>query len=70
MSWVHRSGRKRRQTRDGRVDRASCRAGIGAANAIYGILPVLFIIFVPLGIAGLLEEVFTRALRRRYPHAA
>lgn len=37
---------------------------IGAANTIYGILLILFIIFMPRGIVGLLEEVFARAFRR------
>ncbi len=37
---------------------------IGAANTIYGILLILFIIFMPRGIAGLAEEVLARALRR------
>jgi branched-chain amino acid transport system permease protein len=34
---------------------------IGAANTIYGILLILFIIFMPRGIVGLAEEVFARA---------
>jgi branched-chain amino acid transport system permease protein len=37
---------------------------IGAANTIYGILLILFIIFMPRGIVGLAEEVFARGLRR------
>jgi branched-chain amino acid transport system permease protein len=37
---------------------------IGAANTIYGVLLILFIIFMPRGIVGLAEEVFARALRR------
>ena len=41
---------------------------IGAANTIYGILLILFIIFMPRGIVGLAEEVFARTVRR--PRAA
>jgi branched-chain amino acid transport system permease protein len=37
---------------------------IGAANTIYGILLVLFIIFMPQGIVGLIEGVSARAVRR------
>ena len=37
---------------------------IGAANTIYGILLIFFIIFMTRGIVGLLEEVFARAFRR------
>jgi branched-chain amino acid transport system permease protein len=37
---------------------------IGAANTIYGILLILFIIFMPRGIVGLAEEGFARARRR------
>ena len=40
---------------------------IGAANTIYGILLILFIIFMPRGIVGLAEEVFARARRRPRP---
>jgi branched-chain amino acid transport system permease protein len=40
---------------------------IGAANTIYGILLILFIIFMPRGIVGLVEEVVTRT---RNPRAA
>jgi branched-chain amino acid transport system permease protein len=38
---------------------------IGAANTIYGILLILFIIFMPRGIVGFAEAVFARAFRRR-----
>jgi hypothetical protein len=38
---------------------------IGAANTIYGILLILFIIFMPRGIVGLAEEVFAYTVRRR-----
>ena len=37
---------------------------IGAANTIYGILLILFIIFMPRGIVGLAEEIFARAFGR------
>ena len=37
---------------------------IGAANTIYGILLVLFIIFMPQGIVGLIEGVSARTVRR------
>ncbi|HEX3953418.1 MAG TPA: branched-chain amino acid ABC transporter permease [Stellaceae bacterium] len=37
---------------------------IGAANTIYGILLILFIIFMPQGIVGLIEGISVRALRR------
>ena len=33
---------------------------IGAANTIYGILLILFIIFMPQGIVGLIERLTTR----------
>jgi len=36
---------------------------IGAANTIYGILLVLFIIFMPRGILGLIEAIGARRLR-------
>jgi branched-chain amino acid transport system permease protein len=35
-------------------------AFIGAANTIYGILLVLFVIFMPRGIAGLIEKLWSR----------
>jgi branched-chain amino acid transport system permease protein len=38
---------------------------IGAANSIYGVLLVLFIIFMPRGIWGLLERLVTRPRRVR-----
>lgn len=38
---------------------------IGAANTIYGILLILFIIFMPQGIVGLIEGVSARVVRRR-----
>jgi branched-chain amino acid transport system permease protein len=38
---------------------------IGAANTIYGVLLILFIIFMPRGIAGLAEEALARTWRRR-----
>ena len=38
---------------------------IGAANTIYGILLILFIIFMPRGIVGLAEEALARTLRPR-----
>jgi branched-chain amino acid transport system permease protein len=41
---------------------------IGAANTIYGILLILFIIFMPQGIVGLIEGVSARAVRE--PDAA
>lgn len=41
---------------------------IGAANTIYGILLILFIIFMPRGIAGLARDVLARTRRR--PRAA
>ena len=41
---------------------------IGAANTIYGILLILFIIFMPRGIVGLIEEVLARTRGR--PRAA
>ncbi len=37
---------------------------IGAANTIYGVLLILFIIFMPRGIVGLVEEALARAFRR------
>jgi branched-chain amino acid transport system permease protein len=37
---------------------------IGAANTIYGVLLVLFIIFMPRGIVGLVERLMTRPRRR------
>jgi hypothetical protein len=37
---------------------------IGAANTIYGILLILFIIFMPRGIVGLIEEVLARTDHR------
>jgi len=37
---------------------------IGAANTIYGILLILFIIFMPQGIVGLIEGAFARSLQR------
>jgi branched-chain amino acid transport system permease protein len=37
---------------------------IGAANTIYGILLILFIIFMPRGIVGLAEEVFALTFPR------
>jgi len=37
---------------------------IGAANTIYGILLILFIIFMPQGIVGLIEGVSARVVRR------
>ena len=37
---------------------------IGAANTIYGILLILFIIFMPRGIVGLIEEVVARTRSR------
>jgi ABC-type branched-subunit amino acid transport system ATPase component len=37
---------------------------IGAANTIYGVLLILFIIFMPRGIVGLAEEVFAYTVRR------
>jgi branched-chain amino acid transport system permease protein len=37
---------------------------IGAANTIYGIMLILFIIFMPQGIVGLIEGVSGRSLRR------
>jgi branched-chain amino acid transport system permease protein len=37
---------------------------IGAANTIYGILLILFIIFMPRGIVGVAEGIFARTLRR------
>jgi branched-chain amino acid transport system permease protein len=36
---------------------------IGAANTIYGILLILFIIFMPQGIVGLIEGISARAVR-------
>ena len=36
---------------------------IGAANTIYGILLILFIIFMPQGIVGLIEGISARAIR-------
>src|SRR6266852_767845 len=36
---------------------------IGAANTIYGVLLVLFIIFMPRGILGLIERLMTRSRR-------
>jgi branched-chain amino acid transport system permease protein len=33
---------------------------IGAANTIYGILLVLFVIFMPRGIAGVIEKIWRR----------
>ena len=41
---------------------------IGAANTIYGILLILFIIFMPRGILGLIELIGTR--RRASPAVA
>lgn len=38
---------------------------IGAANTIYGILLILFIIFMPQGIVGLIEGVSARSVRWR-----
>jgi branched-chain amino acid transport system permease protein len=38
---------------------------IGAANTIYGILLILFIVFMPQGIVGLIEGVSARAVRGR-----
>jgi energy-coupling factor transporter ATP-binding protein EcfA2 len=35
------------------------------ANTIYGVLLILFIIFMPRGIVGLAEEVFAYTVRRR-----
>jgi branched-chain amino acid transport system permease protein len=40
----------------------------GAANTIYGILLILFIIFMPRGILGLIEGITRR--RQRAPKAA
>jgi hypothetical protein len=37
---------------------------IGAQNAIYGIILILFIIFMPQGIVGLIEGVSGRSWRR------
>lgn len=43
---------------------------IGAANTIYGILLILFIIFMPQGIVGLIEAITTRTWRCLRPAAA
>jgi branched-chain amino acid transport system permease protein len=40
---------------------------IGAANTIYGILLILFIIFMPHGIVGLLEKILVRRPRAAVP---
>lgn len=37
---------------------------IGAANTIYGILLILFIIFMPQGIVRLIAGISARAVRR------
>lgn len=42
---------------------------IGAANTIYGILLILFIIFMPQGIVGLVEGISARTWRRFRPTA-
>jgi branched-chain amino acid transport system permease protein len=36
---------------------------IGAANTIYGIMLILFIIFMPQGIVGLIEKISARSVR-------
>jgi branched-chain amino acid transport system permease protein len=43
---------------------------IGAANTIYGILLILFIIFMPQGIVGLIEGISARLVRRARPPVA
>jgi len=43
---------------------------IGAANTIYGILLILFIIFMPQGIVGLIEGISARSVRGRARRAA
>ena len=43
---------------------------IGAANTIYGILLMLFIIFMPQGIVGLIEGISARSVRGRARRAA
>jgi branched-chain amino acid transport system permease protein len=43
---------------------------IGAANTIYGIMLILFIIFMPQGIVGLIEGVSARSVRWRERRAA
>jgi branched-chain amino acid transport system permease protein len=43
---------------------------IGAANTIYGILLILFIIFMPQGIVGLIEGISARSVRKAGAGAA
>jgi len=43
---------------------------IGAANTIYGILLILFIIFMPQGIVGVIEGISARVVRRARPPVA